>query len=514
MIHNVIKHNAYFDSVTLMLFSSKLSGIDGVLEAAVMMGTDHNKELMKSSGILSEELASKVTGNDLVIGIKATSQEVIDLAIKTLEEQFENKSKSSDDNSKIKVKTIDAAVKKMDGLNFAIVSLPGRFAAAETMKCLKNGMNVLLFSDNITIDEENELKDYAVENSLLMMGPDCGTAIINGVALGFANVVRRGNIGLVAASGTGLQELTVIIDKLGGGISQALGTGGRDLKKDIGGKMMLLALDALANDPETQVIGIISKPPSKEVMVKILEKVKNISKPVVACFLGGDSSLVEGTDTIAVETIEEAAKQLVTISKGGLTTSLQLYSEEELDNLVKSEVSKLHGQKYLRGLYTGGTLAYEGMLILDKKIGNIYSNIPINKELALTDVEVSQENMVLDMGEDYFTDGMPHPMIEPKLRSERIKKEASDPQTAVILLDCVLGYGSHPDPAQSVATAVEQAKVLQGNRHVTYIASVCGTEKDPQILSDQVEKLKNAGIIVLPTNAQAAQLAARILEAL
>jgi FdrA protein len=514
MIHNVIKHNAYFDSVTLMLFSSKLSGIDGVLEAAVMMGTDHNRELMKSSGILSEELASKVTGNDLVIGIKATSQEVIDLAIKTLDEQFENKSKSSDDNSKIKVKTIDAAVKKMDGLNFAIVSLPGRFAAAETMKCLKNGMHVLLFSDNITIDEENELKDYAVENNLLMMGPDCGTAIINGVALGFANVVRKGNIGLVAASGTGLQELTVIIDKLGGGISQALGTGGRDLKKDIGGKMMLLALDALANDPETQVIGIISKPPAKEVMVKILEKVKNISKPVVACFLGGDSSLVEGTDTIAVETIEEAAKQLVAISKGGLTSNLQLYSDEELNALVDREVSKLQGQKYLRGLYTGGTLAYEGMLILDKKIGSIYSNIPINKEFALTDVEVSQENMVLDMGEDYFTDGMPHPMIEPKLRSERIKKEASDPQTAVILLDCVLGYGSHPDPAQSVATAVEQAKVLQGNRHVTYIASVCGTEKDPQILSDQVEKLKNAGIIVLPTNAQAAQLAARILEVL
>jgi FdrA protein len=514
MIHNVIKHNAYFDSVTLMLFSSKLSGIVGVLEAAVMMGTDHNKELMKSSGILSEELANKITGNDLVIGIKAISQEVIDLAIKTLDEQFENKNKSGDDNSKIKVKTIDAAVKKMDGLNFAIVSLPGRFAAAETMKCLKNGMHVLLFSDNITIDEENELKDYAVENHLLMMGPDCGTAIINGVALGFANVVRKGNIGLVAASGTGLQELTVIIDKLGGGISQALGTGGRDLKKDIGGKMMLLALDALANDPETQVIGIVSKPPAKEVMVKILDKVKTISKPVVACFLGGDSNLVEGTDTIATETIEEAAKQLVKLSRGELSTDLQLYPEEELNGLVDSEVSKLQGQKYLRGLYTGGTLAYEGMLILDAKVGGIYSNIAMSKEFNLNDVEVSQGNTILDMGDDYFTDGMPHPMIEPKLRSERIKKEASDPETAVILLDCVLGYGSHEDPAGAVSTAVQQAKELQGNRHVTYIASVCGTEKDPQVLSDQVEKLKNAGIIVLPTNAQAAQLAVRILERL
>jgi FdrA protein len=514
MIHNVIKHNAYFDSVTLMLFSSKLGGISGVQEAAVMMGTDHNIELMKSSGILSKELASKVTANDLVIGIKAETQEVIDLAIKTLEEQFENKTKSSETTGTVRVKTVDAAVKKIEGLNFAIISVPGRFAAAETMKCLKNGMHVLLFSDNITIDEENELKDYAVEHNQLMMGPDCGTAIINGVALGFANAVRQGNIGLVAASGTGLQELTVIIDKLGGGISQALGTGGRDLKIDIGGKMMLLALDALANDPQTEVIGIISKPPAKEVMVRILDKVSQISKPVVVCFLGGDPSLVEGTNTISTETIEEAAEQLVTLSKGELTVNLNNLSNQQLDELVTDEVSKLQGQKYLRGLYTGGTLAYEAMLILNKKIGNVYSNIAMDKDLTLKDVEVSQNNTILDMGEDYFTDGMPHPMIEPKLRSQRINKEASDPQTAVILIDCVLGFGSHDDPAREIAEAVKQAKELQGDRHITYIASVCGTERDPQVLSSQVEKLKNAGVIVLPTNAQAAQLAARILERL
>ena len=514
MIHNVIKHNAYFDSVTLMLFSSKLGGISGVQEAAVMMGTDHNIELMKSSGILSQELASKVTANDLVIGIKAESQEVIDLAIKTLEEQFENKTKSSEKTDATRVKTVDAAVKKMEGLNFAIISVPGRFAAAEAMKCLKNNMNVLLFSDNITIEEENELKDFAIKNELLMMGTDCGTAIINGVALGFANVVRKGNIGLVAASGTGLQELTVVIDKLGGGISQAIGTGGRDVKKAIGGKMMLFALDALINDPETQVIGIVSKPPAHEVMVKILDKLKDISKPVVACFLGGDPKSVEGTHTIATETIEEAAKQLVRLSKGELNTTLDFFSKNQLDELVADEAAKFQGQKYLRGLYTGGTLAYEAMLILNKTIGNVYSNIAINKDFYLTDVEVSQDNTVLDMGEDYFTDGMPHPMIEPKLRSERIKKEASDSQTAVILLDCVLGYGSHDDPANEIAKAVEQAKAAHGNRHITYIASVCGTQKDPQVLSDQVKKLTDVGIIVLPTNAQAAQLAARILERL
>ena len=213
-----------------------------------MMGTDHNKELMKNSGILTNDVAEKATSNDLIIGIKATSQEVIDLAIKTLNEQFENKSKSSSGSNKVVLRTLDAAVKHSPDLNFAIVSIPGRFAKNEVMKCLKNNIHVLLFSDNVSIEDENELKEYAVKNQLLMMGPDCGTAIINGVSIGFSNVVKRGNIGLVAASGTGLQEVTVIIDRLGSGVSQAIGTGGRDLKEAIGGKMMLMALEALNRD--------------------------------------------------------------------------------------------------------------------------------------------------------------------------------------------------------------------------------------------------------------------------
>ncbi len=502
-IHNVVKANAYFDSVTLMLFSSKLNTIEGVEQAAVMMGTDHNKELMKNSGILTPEFAATVKSNDLVIGIRATTQEVIDQAIKTLDEQFENKTKNVS-SEKVSYKTVEAAVKNTADLNFAIVSLPGRFAKAEAMKCLKNGMNVLLFSDNVSIDEENELKDYAVEHQLLLMGPDCGTAIINGVALGFANVVRKGNIGLVAASGTGLQEATVIIDKLGSGISQALGTGGRDVKDAVGGKTMLLALEALSKDTQTNVIGIVSKPPSPSVLNKILKLVSTFDKPIVACFLGASLDVFAGSNIIGCETVEDAAYTLVNISTQQNLKPSDMTADEK-------EIRSTSG-KYLRGLYTGGTLAYESMLILKQQLGSVYSNIASDDKYLLKDPEVSFNHTIVDMGEDYFTDGMPHPMIDPRLRSERIKKEMMDADTAILLLDCVLGYGSHSDPAGALVEAIKEGQRTLDNKHIVMIASVCGTELDPQIRSAQEEKLRQAGVIVTSTNAQAARLAAYVLS--
>lgn len=514
IVKNIVQANTYFDSVTLMVLSSNLNSIDGVIEAAIMMGTEHNKELMKSSGILPDEVAENISGNDLVIGIKAHTKKSIDEAIQSLNNELSHNNKLNSKSDSSSIKSIDAAIKRNDNLNFAVISLPGRFAGAEAKKCLLNNVNVLLFSDNIAIEEENQLKTLAIEKNLFMMGPDCGTAIINGISLGFANVVQRGDIGLIAASGTGLQELTVIIDKLGGGISQAIGTGGRDVSKGVNGKMMLFALDALAHDPKTNVIGIVSKPPAPEVLEAILKKIKSISKPVVVCFLGADTAVVEGTDIIAEETIEEAAKWLVILSKGEVSQDLHLYSKLEINKLVMNETKKLKGQQYVRGLFTGGTLAYEAMLILNKEHKSIYSNIALNKEFTLKNVEVSKENTIIDMGDDYFTDGMPHPMIEPKLRNERIKKEASDPTTAIILLDCVLGYGSHKDPAGELAKAVLEARTYQCQRHITYIASVCGTENDPQVLSDQIMKLENADILVLSTNAQAAQLASRMLQEL
>ena len=335
------------------------------------------------------------------------------------------------------------------------------------------------------------------------MGPDCGTAIINGVAIGFANVVKKGNIGLVAASGTGLQEATVIIDKLGSGISQALGTGGRDVKDAVGGKTMLLALEALSIDPQTNVIGIVSKPPSPTVLNKILDLVSTFDKPVVACFIGASLDVFEGTKIIGCETVEDAAYTLVNIST---QQSLEPGSLTDDEKSIRSTSGK-----YLRGLYTGGTLAYEAMLIFKHQLGSVYSNIASDEQYLLKDPEVSRHHTIIDMGEDYFTDGMPHPMIDPRLRSERIKKEMKDADTAVLLLDCVLGYGSHSDPAGALVEAIAEGRKTQANENIIMIASVCGTESDPQRRSVQEDKLRQAGVIVMPTNAQAARLAAYVL---
>lgn len=513
ILYNQIKENAYYDSVTLMVISSKISSLEGVENAAVMMGTDQNKELMKNSGLLSPE-NENVRTSDMIVGILAQNQEIIDEAIGVIKEQLDNK-KTVSSSGEIRVKALDSAIKRVPDLNFTVISVPGRYAKNEAIKALNNDLNVLLFSDNVTIEEENELKDYAIEKGLLMMGPDCGTAIINGTSLGFANGVKRGNIGLVAAAGTGLQEVSVIIDKLGAGISQAIGTGGRDLKDEIGGKMMLFGLNALVNDDDTKVIVLISKPPSPKVMEKALETVKRINKPVVTCFLGGDVSLVKGSGAIPAETLEDAATMAVMIANGNPPESTFFtISNDEIKSIAESEINKLQdNQKYVRGLYSGGTICYEGMLIMKETIGNVYSNVPLKEEFKLENPEVSKENTFLDMGEDYFTDGVPHPMIDTRLRVERIKKESKDPETALLLLDLVLGYGSNDDPAGALAPAIIEAKktAADGGRYLSVVASICGTEMDPQNKEKQSAKLREAGVIIMPSNAQAARMASLIV---
>lgn len=513
---NVVKKNYYSDSVTLMLLSSRIAKMDGVKEAAVMMATEHNKELMMRSGLLLPE-AKTATPNDMIIAVTAEDEKSVEAALQTVEEYFaeEGKSQASFEDEMVITRTQDTAVRTLPGANLALISVPGRYAANEASKALDNNLHVLLFSDNVTLEEEKELKEKGAVKGLLMMGPDCGTAIINGVGLGFANSVRRGPIGLVAAAGTGLQEVTCLIDKLGGGISQGIGTGGRDVKAAIGGTMMLMGLKALAADPATRVIVLISKPPEDAVLVSLSEALKSVAKPVVTCFLGARVD-VAGENVYPVRTLQEAALKAVELSGlAGDNVANFIIPDNLLQQTAAVEAGRFSGQqKYLRGLYSGGTLCSEAIYVLEPLIGNIYSNVAPAAQYLLSDPETSKEHTLIDMGEDYFTDGRPHPMIDPSYRAERLRREALDPETAVILLDVLIGYGSHADPAGALVPAIVEAKeeAAAAGRYLSVVASVCGTPGDPQDLAQQEEKLREAGVILMPSNAQAALLAATIIK--
>lgn len=509
-----IQKNVYYDSVTLMLLSSEINKLNGISQAAVMMGTAHNIQLMTDAGLLTSEEGNNITPNDLIIGMLGQDEPVLENAKQTLKEFFENKKSTSENEEKLHVSSLDGGMAEMPDANFAVISVPGRYAAREAMKALKKNLHVLLFSDNVSLEEEIALKEYAVSHELLMMGPDCGTAFINGVALGFANVIRRGKIGIAAASGTGLQELACLIHRMGGGISQGLGTGGRDLKAAIGGKMMLLELQALAQDADTEVIGIISKPGDELVMKKIIEYCNQISKPVAACFMGAKKDMDYGRILLA-DTIEELSKALTALEKGrNQDEALECMRHiKDTRALAREQAEYLQpGQKYIRALYSGGTLAYEALLLLEPKLKEVYSNISTHKEYLLMNPEESKCHTILDMGEDYFTNGMPHPMIDMRLRRQRMKREAKDKTTGVFLVDCVLGFGCHEDPAGELVEMINEIRKENPECNYIFIASVCGTDDDLQCRLSQVRTLEAAGVLVMDSNAEAVRLALEIAE--
>ena len=510
---NQIRKNLYFDSVTLMVASSMMRGLDGVINAAVMMGTDHNRSLMTQTGLIGPD-TEPFGVNDTVVGIQAESKEAAQAAIAFFDDYIGGKKKSAQSSDGVRARTLSAAKVACPEVNFTVISVPGRYARAEAEKAMELGMHVLMFSDNVSLEDEVALKEMAEEKGLLMMGPDCGTTIINGTALGFANVVRRGNIGLAAAAGTGLQEVTALIDQLGGGVSQALGTGGRDLKAEVGGKMMSMCLEALNEDPETEVIVILSKPPAQLVMKRMLEQLESVDKPVIAAFLGGDPALLEGSRVIWAGDLEQAAR-LAVLAARGQEPKLPPEDDTMLKATAEEELAKLGPeQKYLRGLYSGDTLSYETSLLLRDAGIPTWSNIALDKQYLLEGGAPSQENTLLDMGDDFFTNGLPHPMIDFRQRVDRMEREAADPTVGMLLLDCVCGYGTHADPAGELAPAIRRAKEIaaRDGRHLTVIASVTATEGDPQVRSGQLRQLEEAGAIVMGCNAQAARLAALMLK--
>jgi succinyl-CoA synthetase alpha subunit len=507
MIKYDIRKNAYYDSVTLMLISKEIKNIEGVTEALVGMGTELNKELTVNLKLDSPELES-VSVNDFYIAADVENDDIMQIVIEKVNELL--KKKKTESGSEYQPVSLSAAMDMQPDANMVVVSIPGKYAQEEVNKLLDNDLNVMLFSDNVSVEAELQLKQKAVEKGLLMMGPDCGTAIINGVPLAFANVVRKGKIGIVGASGTGTQEVSCIIDQLGEGVSQVIGTGGRDLKSEIGGLMMIQGIEALMEDPETEVITLISKPPAPEVAKKILELTKQTNKPVVVDFIGGDPKAIEAVGAHPCTTLEDAAKKSVALSKGETPEDFKGFTQSagEIDAMIQNGLAKLQqDQVNLRGLYTGGTLADEAMKILGHTFGGVYSNIPLEPEYELKDLHALTGHVVLDLGEDQFTVGRPHPMIDPSTRTDRFETDI-DGSVAVVLVDVVLGYGSHMDPALEVAESVMKVrkKLSSENKDVFVVASITGTVGDPQGLNESKATLEKAGIHVMPSNAQAVRL--------
>ncbi|SCZ79611.1 bifunctional FdrA/YlbE family protein [Acidaminobacter hydrogenoformans] len=495
MLYTVVKANNYQDSISLMLLTNAINALPGVDRSSIMMGTEANKNIFENAGMLTQE-AKMANPNDMVIVIDAESGDTVDEVLAEVDKFINQLSVKKEGKNVEHATNWSKAMEMMPDANLAVFSIPGEYAAEEIDKALDLGLNVFSFSDNIPLEDEVALKNKAKEKGLLLMGPDCGTGMISSIPIAFTNIIRPGNIGIAAASGTGIQEVATMIDRLGGGIVHAIGTGGRDLNEAVGGISMKDAILALENHDPTDVIVVISKPPSKWVRDEVVELLQSISKPVVAIFLGEKPEHHIGKVHLAY-TLEEAARMAYDLSVG------KPVQKNYTDQSVEHTGSKLQENQVIKGLYSGGTLAAEAAMLISEALE--LGGLTKGEGFLLK----AGGHEVLDLGDDMYTQGKPHPMIDPEVRIHKIKEYASLEDTGVILLDVVLGYGAHPDMAGTLApvisTSLEKAKEL--SRDLYFVASICGTRNDPQGYDEAVQTLKSAGAIVCESNAEAVKTA-------
>jgi len=510
-LHVRVQRNCYQDSVRLMQISEKIKTMPGINKAFAIMGTESNKATLARGGF-DLSLMKDASPNDILFMVDAQTEGDAARALDRFQTLVDEVRKSGEE-SRHAVASIETARALLQQASLALISVPGEFAAYEAHKALRAGLHVQIFSDNVPLEEERKLKLLGQKLGLLVMGPDCGTSIIGGTPIGFANAVARGPVGIIGASGTGIQEISVLVDLYGSGISQAIGLGGRDLSDQIGGLSAFMALDILEHDPGTQVVVLVGKSPGPQTTEKLVQRCANYAKPIVFSLLGEKrESILKGMRFVARD-MEEAARLAVELAENRPVAARSSEPEsEELRNLLAKRLSNAPDSRVLlRGLYTGGSLADEAFSILRNQLGTIRSNIASDPALKIAGTENAHEHMLIDMGDDEFTVGRPHPMIDPSYRAERLVESWADAETAVILCDVVLGHGSHTNPAGPVAEAVKLARQQYGDV-VTIVASVCGTERDPQVLSVQQAQLHDAGILVLSSNAEAARVSGRIAK--
>ena len=498
-----IRSGVYYDSAFLMQMQRSLADLPGVEDAGVVMGTESNKEILAHINLVSPEVQS-AKPDDLVLVVRAKDEKSAEDALLRVDELLTTRKSSLD--QEYHPQSVEGAVKMLPDAKWVLISVAGRYAGGVSRDALRQGRHVFLFSDNVSVEEEIELKKMASARGLLVMGPDCGTAIVRGIGLGFANKVRLGSIGVVAAAGTGLQQVTSRIHQLGGGVTYGIGTGGRDLSEKIGAVTFLMGLDVLARDPETKVIVLVSKPPAPRVADEVLKMARKTGKPVVVDFIARPIDAPVIDNLYFASGLDNAAHLAVQLANNPI-------KETRADLKLERFAS---GQRYLRGLFSGGTLAYEAQHILKNFLPLVWANAPINKELKLTNSMVSQEHTIVDLGEDEFTVGRLHPMMDNELRIRRLMEEARDPSVAVIMLDVVIGYGSHPDPASELAPAIAKAKAeaRAAGRFLEVVAVVTGTDEDPQKINSQIKKLKDAGVWVDTSNEVVVRYIGHLLWAL
>jgi FdrA protein len=492
----------YRDSVALMRLATGLLARRGITQAAAVMATPANRATLVESGLPWPDGAN-CRPDDLLLAAMGDAAGEVEAALDWAEGELRHPTRAAADGSRAPTGTRASAGPRdepgprslaegwqaLPQANLALISVPGEYAYAEALKALKAGRHVFLFSNGVSLEDEARLKQMAAERGVLMMGPDCGTACVAGVPLGFANAVRRGNIGLVAASGSGLQEVMCLIDNWGGGISHAIGAGGRDLQERVGGQTTLAGLRLLQADRDTAVVVVLSKPPAAGVAEQVLQAARALGKPCVVGFQGADPGPLRATGLLAAATLEEAAR----LALGAVGIPAPQVTAQPARPVAPP-------RRFIRGLFAGGSLCSEAAQIMEAALG------PVCRSAAPGQLPAA--HLCLDLGDEVYTRGRPHPMIDARLRAEWLRQAAHDPETEVVLFDVILGYGASADPAGPLIAAIHPA-----GDGPAYVAHVCGTEADPQNRAEVVARLHGAGVSVVPTNAAGARLAVETVRA-
>lgn len=500
----LVRPGCYQDSARLMQVSRELSAVAGVAEAVAMMGTETNRRLLVEAGFPATELA-RATPLDMVVALRGQSTEALDAVQAALDALLAGRGGSASSAGTGEARrpgTVTEALEAHPGAGLVSVAVPGPYAAFVAHRALDAGRSVFLFSDNVALADEVALKGRAAALGLLVMGPDCGTAILSGVGLGFANRVARGPVGIVGASGTGIQELSCLLDRRGVGVSHAIGTGSRDLSEAVDGAMTEAGLALLAKDPGTRCVLLVAKHPAESVARRLHGVLAALGKPVAVRYLGErPRGVVDGV--LYAGSLDEAAEKAAEWAGAGASSA----ATEAFERAAPDEGDAEPGESRLVGLFGGGSLAAEARSVLAAH--GVETVAP--DEVLSANAPLPPGNLVVDTGDDAYTVGRPHPMVDQTVRCSLIRSAGSDLSVRVLLLDLVLGDGAHPDPAPEIARSVVEARAARAGKPLAVVVSVCGSRGDPQGTGRQEEVLRSAGIHVASSAALAAREAVALL---